>query len=347
MPFRPSIQTSRLLSVSAFAALALFTLPKSNLLKYHVDCFNCAGGAVPSRQHTVLASGWDESAYEKWLSTTRDLTSALLHSNASVLEYKTYPLGSVRAHRHPSIVGGQWLQASVDDTPKWELATFRAFLTFVPGHTHYVDFGTWIGPTLFYGAQLVTTSYGVEADPVAFASVTTNVLLNQDKLWGKSIHVQPGAVGIGSIDSTAPVVVNMRSAKAGNSCSGIGEWDKNCGEVKENWTVNSYTLPALLKLWGLDASDTFIKVDTEAFECKLVPSWVDWLKYMETRPTFYISFHSYVSNCTEEEYEAISRFARLFKRVIVDSNTNSYEIVDTGTDTKFQLMGETVIFSDK
>ena len=330
--------------VRAFVALALFALlvSASYKLKNHVERFNCA-----SRKHTVLASGWDKAAYGRWLSTKWDLTNTLLHSNTSVLEYETYPLGPVRAHRHPTYPGGGWLQDQIHKTPKWELATFRTFLTFVPGHTHYVDFGTWIGPTLFYGAQLVTTSYGVEADPVAFASVTINVLLNQDKLWGKSIHVQPGAVGVGSTDSLTPEAVSMQSAEPGNSCSGIGEWTKNCGDVKEKWQVNSYKLPALLKKWGVATSDTFIKVDTESFECKLVPSWLDWLQYMETKPTFYISFHSYVSKCTDKEYEAIARFARLFKRVIVDSGKGSYEIVDTGSNTTFQLIGETVLFSDR
>lgn len=140
-----------------------------------------------------------------------------------------------------------WLTENVNKSPKWEADTFKTFLTFIPGHTHYVDFGTWIGPTLLYAAQLVETSLGVEADPVALASVTITVALNTDKVWGKAITVQPGAVGVGSTDSLTTVAVIMQSAKPGNSCSGIGEWSKNCGDVKEKWQVNSYKLPALLQ----------------------------------------------------------------------------------------------------
>jgi hypothetical protein len=295
----------------------------------------------------ILLSGWDETAYEMWLTTKGTLASSLLLSEENVLEYATWPLGTVRTHAHASIPGGLWLTQSVNKSPKWEADTFKIFQTFIPGHTHYVDFGTWIGPTLLYAAQMVETSFGVEADPVAFASVTTTIVLNSDKVWGKSITVQPGAVGVGSTDSFTPTAVTMQSAKPGNSCSGIGEWSENCGDVKEKWQVNSYTLPALLRKWEVAAADAFIKVDTEAFECKLVPSWITWLESMRVKPTFYISFHDYVVKCSEQEYEAITRFAQLFKHVIISSGDTFKNIRSLMSSQSFQHGGATVIFSDR
>ena len=296
---------------------------------------------------TILLSGWDEISYEMWLTTKSELASSLLLSEANVVEYATLPLGTVRTHSHASIPGGLWLTKNVNKSPQWEADTFKTFLTFIPGHTHYVDFGTWIGPTLLYAAQLVETSLGIEADPVAFASITTTIALNTDKVWGKSVAVQPGAVGVGSTDSFAPTAVTMQSAKPGNSCSGIGEWSENCGDVKKKWRVNSYTLPALLRKWEVVAADAFIKVDTESFECKLVSSWIPWLESMRVKPTFYISFHAYVAKCTEEEYEAITRFERLFKRVILPSGGIFQQVHTQNTSQSFQHGGNTVIFSDR
>jgi len=320
-------------------------LCRSFFLKPSHECDIVRRGDV--HETAVLLSGWDDTAYELWLTTRGALASSLILSETSVLEYATLPLGTVRTHAHGSIPGGHWLAAKVNNTPTWEADTFKTFLVFIPGHTHYVDFGTWIGPTLLYAAQLVETSFGVEADPVAFASVTTTVALNTDKVWGKSITVQPGAVGVGSTDSLTPEAVIMQSAKPGNSCSGIGEWAENCGIVKEKWQVNSYKLPALLKKWGVATSDAFIKVDTEAFECKLVPSWIPWLESMRVKPTFFISFHAYVAKCTEEEYKAIARFTRLFKRVII-SNGGTFQQVQTQDSSQpFQHGGNAVIFSDR
>jgi hypothetical protein len=91
------------------------------------------------------------------------------------------------------------------------------------------------------------------------------------------------------------------------------------------------------------ALEAFIKVDAEAFECKLAPSWIPWLESMRVKPTFYISFHAYVAKCTEEEYEAIARFARLFKRVII-SYEGAFDQVHTQNSSQSFQHGETVIF---
>jgi hypothetical protein len=85
-----------------------------------------------------------------------------------------------------------------------------------------------------------------------------------------------------------------------------------------SWLVNTYPLPALFRHWGIvTPADTFVKVDVEAFECTLVPSWLDWLGRLGrgNKPGFIISFHNYVNNCTDAQYDDISRFAGLYKSV--------------------------------
>ena len=294
---------------------------------------------------SILPAGWDERGKKMWWDATVSLNRLIL-SSGNVVEYATAPLGTVKSHTHGEIGGGNFFKSELDGKPRWEFSTFLVYLTFLPGHESYIDFGSWIGPTLFYAAQIAKKSYGIEADPVAFASVSATLVLNGDKYWGKSVTLQPGGVGPGSSDALTPVEVSMKSAKAGNSCSGMGDWVENCGRVGVHWKVNTYTLPALLKHWNVAASDAFIKVDTEAFECKLVPSWIPWLTKLRVKPTFFISFHSYIKGgeCSEEEYDAIARFARLFKRAVTLS-ADEHEFIDASD--AFTRKGDTIVFTDR
>lgn len=160
--------------------------------------------------------------------------------------------------------------------------------------------------------------YGIEADPAAFATVSVNLALNSGAPWYPRVHLQPGGVGPGSSSASTPNRVKMSSASAGNSCSGMAEMSENCGEMKLSWQVNTYPLPALFKQWRINTpADTFVKVDVEAFECTLIPSWIDWLTKLGSgnKPGFFIAFHSYITKCTDGQYDDIARFAALYKTV--------------------------------
>ena len=61
-----------------------------------------------------------------------------------------------------------WLKQIHGPEPKWEPQTFNVFDKWLPKHDYYIGFGTWIGPTLFYAAQQVKHSYGIEGDPSAY-----------------------------------------------------------------------------------------------------------------------------------------------------------------------------------
>ena len=303
-----------------------------------------------SRRHTrlplVLYSGWDEAGCKLSRETHIELNSYLIDGDPmeTMVEYKTHPLGKVRTHTHPTIPGGLWLEAHLDGKPAWEEQTFLVFLTYVPSHSYYVDFGTWIGPTLFYAAQLVDKSFGIEADPVAFASVSTTLKLNQDKSWGKKVTIQPGGVGPGSDEHIAATAVPMKSASAGNSCSGMGK-KVSCGDAAQKWDVFTYSLPALFAHWKIDPWNSFIKVDVEAFECTLVPSWIQWIRKLSSKPTFYISFHASITRCSDDEYRRMLQFAKMFKRTMLFTGSSLSEV---RLENSFEaLVNRAVVFTDR
>jgi FkbM family methyltransferase len=210
----------------------------------------------------------------------------------------------------------------IDGSPKWEPTTYREFSYWLPKSKYYVGFGTWIGVTLFYAAQLVKKAVGFEGDPSAYASVYSNLEGNTHRDWYNHTYVYPVAVRAGP-DEPYAKRVSMRSSEAGNSCSGVKETnsrkDKVCGGGKNgvSWDIDAYTLPYLFKVNGIPASiETFIKVDVESYECELIPSWLEWLKNSYNKPTMFISFHGpNVRCCSSGQYDRIRDFFKLYKGV--------------------------------
>eukprot|EP00038_Savillea_parva_P012502 m.205091 g.205091 ORF g.205091 m.205091 type:complete len:361 (+) comp22784_c0_seq1:221-1303(+) len=201
--------------------------------------------------------------------------------------------------------------------PRWEPETFREFDTWVTRAKYYVGFGTWIGPTLLYGAQFVDKAVGFEADPDAYARVQANVVLNQHRKWGAHTRVYPVAVVRGTSDK--PETVSMLSNQAGGSCSGVAVVGRTgCGNVTTRWKVQGFSLPTLLDMVDIPASKlTFIKIDVESFECELVSSWVPWLQPLgANKPTIRVAMHGpNVRFCTNEQYEQIAKVAQMYGAV--------------------------------
>lgn len=187
---------------------------------------------------------------------------------------------------------------------KWEVATYKHFNQFITKQTTLIDFGTWIGPTILYGAQLSKRAFGIEADPAAFAEVSMNINLNAAKL--RNIHVQPSCV------TTEEKMSVMQSAVAGNSCSGLGK--VACGEVKQKWSVQCYQLQKLFDHWNVELNmNTFIKIDIESHECELLPHLKGWLATVTTKPTLHIAMHSQIRHCSEDQYANIDDLIHLYK----------------------------------
>ena len=121
-----------------------------------------------------------------------------------------------------------------------------------------------------------------------------------------SVHLQPGCVSVNEN------VTEMKSAAAGNSCSGLGK--VACGSASISWSVKCYTLPYLFEKWEINLDgDTFIKIDVESFECKLLPSLVPWLLTASIKPTIHVAMHKHIEPCTPQEYSKINVLVQAYK----------------------------------
>jgi hypothetical protein len=139
----------------------------------------------------------------------------------------------------------------------------------------------------------------------------------------------------------------MKSAGApGTSGSGMGNKVPG-GQATGEWQVNMYTLPSLLRRWNVSGSDAFIKVETESFECKLLGSWIEWLEALPgAEPTFFVALYSQVEPCSNEEYDAIAGFARLFRSVVSYGKYLIAADLEGSAFRQYYALGE-IPFSDK
>eukprot|EP00804_Cyclotella_cryptica_P015549 CCRYP_003578-RA/>CCRYP_003578-RA protein AED:0.22 eAED:0.22 QI:0/-1/0/1/-1/1/1/0/364 len=231
----------------------------------------------------------------------------------------------------------------------WERQTFHIFNEYInPDKTTVVDFGTWIGPTLLYHGQFSLRSFGIEADPVAFATVEYNVDLNK-KLhphWGNKITIDSGCISspndIGEMTMRAGIA-------PGASVSGIGnKVYKDQGEKTVTWKVQCRTLYDVFEnYWSIHKpyKDVFIKVDIESYECKLVPSFYDWLKDEKYLPKMFISFHPQIESCTDEDFEGVLTFLKLYDHVKV-GNVREMDIQTASIKDLKENFQDVVVFQD-
>merc|ERR1719486_607675 len=121
--------------------------------------------------------------------------------------------------------------------------------------------------------------------------------------------------------------MTMITANAGNSCSGVGKVARACGEATMKWDVQSYPLEHLLDSWGVlqrvreNNKKMLIKIDVEAYECKLMPDFYSWLLPLyevnqKHLPTFYVSYHPQITACSEQEYQGLLEVVKLYQLFI-------------------------------
>ena len=58
----------------------------------------------------------------------------------------------------------------------WEKNTTDIFDRYIDKNTIYIDIGAWIGPTLFYAAQLAGKSIAIEADQLRLSDLMRTYL---------------------------------------------------------------------------------------------------------------------------------------------------------------------------
>lgn len=332
--------------------------------------FQCCITTAQYHTHKELGSGWDDDAELIFGNQMKYAAELSRKDKRSILDVAVYPLGNVTY-----FVGGLATEPNsfiadfvrgINGIGGWEPTTFKVFLKYLPSCTHYIDFGTWLGPTLFFATQLVPYALGIEgntnintntnfnnntynnkADPVAYAYVSYNLALNRNKIWSQHTFVQGAAVGLGSDANGPPTEMNMTATEPGNSCSGVGKTIFNCGGKDKSkwfkWKVNAYSLPSIMHAYNIPTRrTTFIKVDIESFECALLPSWKKWfVESGNQKPTLYVSFHSQILICNDDEFTTIAEIAKLYIHVSCEKDdkttpcfsTDGKWILDTGSAT--------------
>lgn len=160
----------------------------------------------------------------------------------------------------------------------WEPETYQIFEKFLDKKHSYIDMGTWIGPTLLYGAQLSRIAIGIEPDPIAYDELARNVALNAEacgnvKVFNCCIARTSGSVPFGS-----------RGA-GGDSMSSLLFAD---GATR--WTVEGLTFEDFIRRCGVEDC-TFIKIDIEGGEYAILPTMANYLRRF--KPTLYLSLHPF------------------------------------------------------
>lgn len=129
------------------------------------------------------------------------------------------------------------------------------------------------------------------------------------------------------------------------SMSGIGE--KVARGVKVSWEVQCYTLPEIFdKYWKIERpyKDVFIKIDVESYECKLVPSFYDWLKDEQYLPKMYISFHPQIQSCNDADMEGVKKFLMLYDHVRINGDREEFKVDgNVSPDEVRKMIGSQVV----
>ena len=234
----------------------------------------------------LLPTGFDTNASKLFVTSLLKFQGKMMVNN--IIHVEMQPL------TWKAVTNSFWNDVN---NKRWETDIFQYLLQYVNSETFFIDLGAWIGPTIMYAGQLSRKAIGIEGDPAAFAELITNLNLNHKLM--SNIFVQPGCV------SYTTKVRQMRSAKAGNSCSGLGK--VSCGEVKETWSIQCYDLRQLFKIWKVPVDlNTLIKIDIEGYECTLLSNLSSWLMAYQLKPTLLISMHGETNgHCSPDEYRSI------------------------------------------
>jgi FkbM family methyltransferase len=138
----------------------------------------------------------------------------------------------------------------------WEKKTTLIFDKYIDDKTIYIDIGAWIGPTLFYAAQISKKSIAIEADPVAYDRLSENLRMNIKKEWYKKISI------LNNVVASNPGLISFGSkGSGGDSMSSLLWANRNT-----TWKVEAITPEKILSKFKLNSKKLFIKIDIEGGE---------------------------------------------------------------------------------
>jgi FkbM family methyltransferase len=226
-------------------------------------------------------------------------------------------LRTVTRNGHHWLVNGEaafWDRVERGD---WEPHTFNVFDRFLDAEHSYIDAGAWIGPTVLYGAHLARHCYALEPDPVAFARLQENVLLNP----ALQERITPSPQCLTS--ASGPVNLwNQTSPAGGDSMSSL----LFAGSAV-TWQVFGVTIERFVAEHGIrDCS--FLKIDIEGGEFELLPAMADYLA--EHRPTVYLALHPLFLPDPDPGLAALRPILSMYKHVCTP------ELREVGPDKVFE-----------
>ena len=150
----------------------------------------------------------------------------------------------------------------------------------------YVDFGSWIGPTVLFAGQFAAHIYSIEPDPLSFSTLNANVNLNAHVLAKTHVYHQCIAPKSGLVEMAGSGESNTRMTEV---------LDTKFLKAGTRWKVSCRTLPQFLEEERVDmASLALVKMDTEGTELWLLPSLKPWLEGLGSgkKPAIWLSVHS-------------------------------------------------------
>ena len=134
--------------------------------------------------------------------------------------------------------------------------TTDIFDRYIDKNTIYIDIGAWIGPTLFYAAQLAGKSIAIEADPIAFERLNENLSMNSKEKWYTNISL------INKVVSRKSGNIKFGSqSNGGDSMSSLLWAGQNT-----TWEIEAITPEEILSRSDLKSNKVFIKIDIEGGE---------------------------------------------------------------------------------
>mmetsp|Transcript_4420 Transcript_4420/g.5113 ORF Transcript_4420/g.5113 Transcript_4420/m.5113 type:complete len:480 (-) Transcript_4420:151-1590(-) len=216
----------------------------------------------------------------------------------------------------------------------WKPETFKILQKYLTKETIYIDVGAYIGSTIFFASQLAKRSFGLDPDPVSFATIEHNLVFNP----GKNIHVH----GIAVVAPSDAGYVQFETEKMGDGESMIVP--EITGTKKEDFQAAGFTLPFLATLWGVQLKENpvFIRISIEPYECKLIPSFYEWLVDEKIQNlTILVTLNSQIKPCTTTEMEGILKTFQLFHHVSCNDHNKPLPINTETSFTEFEKILET------
>ena len=149
----------------------------------------------------------------------------------------------------------------------------------------YVDFGSWIGPTVLFAGQFAAHIYSIEPDPLSFSTLNANINLNAHILAKTHVYHQCIAPKSGLVEMAGSGESNTRMTEV---------LDTKFLKAGSTWKVNCRTLPQFLTEERVDMANLeLIKMDTEGTELWLLPTLRPWLEGLgKKKPAIWLSVHS-------------------------------------------------------